>query len=121
MYAAIARKAGAGQRRPPTRGFITDVQTISAYLPYCDAMFVDDECRGLLSEEPLKSRLGYPTRIFSTRTWNDLLSYLDAIEATCTPEHRALVREVYGADWERPFETMYSAVPPSPEAPNASA
>lgn len=30
--------------KPPTRGFMNDVRAISAYAPYVDAMFVDNEC-----------------------------------------------------------------------------
>ena len=107
IYAAVAGRAGRGQGRVPSRGFIMDVRTISAYLPYCDAMFVDNECRGLLAEDRVKNRLGFSTRAFSARTWEDFLAFLDSIEAACSEDHRRLVREVYGDDWEKPFETLY--------------
>jgi len=108
LYAARARKAASGQLRPPRASFVNDVQAISSYLPYCDAMFVDNECRALLVEEPVRSRLGYSTRVFSVSIWSAFTQYLDSLLGTCTDERRALVRTVYGDSWEEPFESMYA-------------
>ena len=68
LYAALARKAVAGQRRPPNRGTANDIEAISFLSPFCDAMFVDRECHALLSDEPLRTeiKLRNPT-IFTTR------------------------------------------------------
>jgi hypothetical protein len=109
LWAARALKAAAGQRAPPRASFATDVGTISAYLPYCDAMFVDNECRALLAEEPVRSRLTFPTRVFSVSTWDQFTAYLDELLASCPEDQRRLVRMVYGDSWEQPFETMYAA------------
>ena len=74
LFAALARRSASGQKRVPNRGTPNDIRFISAYLPYCEAMFVDNEFAQLLSEEPLATAVGdYPTRIFSTRSRNDFL------------------------------------------------
>jgi hypothetical protein len=107
LYAALARKAQAGQVRPPSRGMINDVQVVSALLPYCDAMFLDNEMAGLLNEEPLRTRLDWGTRIFSWNTREQFLEYLDELRAAVPEEHVALVETVYGSDWDTPYTTMY--------------
>lgn len=66
MWAAIARQAAHGGRlKSPSRGMSKDITTISTLLPYCDAMFIDNECRNLLFEEPLRSRIDFGTTLFS--------------------------------------------------------
>lgn len=109
LYAAVARKAAAGQKRPPTRGLVADVGMVSLLLPYCDAMLVDNEIAGYLKEEPLVSFLGFPCKVFSPRTLPQFMTFLDEIEAAATPGHLKKVEEVYGAGWPQPFETLYTA------------
>ncbi|MHB0948724.1 MAG: hypothetical protein ACYC4J_06640 [Gemmatimonadaceae bacterium] len=107
LYAALARKAAAGQKKVPSRGTPTDITAISCFLPYCDAMFLDDQFAGLLQEEPLRSRLApYGTRIFSNRTRDAFLEYLREIEAAAQSDHVALVKRVYGDDWLVPYREM---------------
>lgn len=97
LYAALARRARAGQKGV-TRGMTNDVRMISTLLPHCDLMFVDNECRTLLGENPIPARLGYATtRLFSHSNKNEFLEYLHEIEASASPEHLALVDAVYGA------------------------
>src|SRR5260370_42636779 len=50
MYASLAQKAAAGQKKVPNRGTFTDVNILSTLLPYCDAMFMDNGCRALLQD-----------------------------------------------------------------------
>jgi hypothetical protein len=107
LYAALARKAQAGQVRPPSRGMVNDVQVVSALLPYCDAMFLDNEMAGLLGEEPLRTSLDWGTHVFSWNTRDNFLEYLDAIRAGVSEEHVALVETVYGPDWDTPYTTLY--------------
>ena len=108
LFASISRKAAAGQRRLPTRGFVTDVMMASCLLPYCDAMLVDNEIAAFLSEQPLASEVvRFGTRVLSLNTIQEFFSYLDSIEAAASAEHLELVRTVYGPEWVRPFETVY--------------
>jgi len=107
LYAALARKAQAGQVRSPSRGMINDVQVVSAVLRYCDAMVLYNEMAGLLGEEPLRTSLDWGTRIFSWNTRERFLEYLDEITAAVPDEHVALVETVYGPDWATPYTTLY--------------
>jgi hypothetical protein len=106
LMAAIARRAASGQRRPPSRGMWSDIMAISSYLPYCDVMFVDDECATLLGEGPLKERINYPTKIFSNRTRENFLSYLAGLESEAGPGHRDRVVAVYGESWLTPYRDL---------------
>lgn len=96
LYAALARKARAGQKRPPSQGMTTDIRMISALLPYCDAMFIDNEAHALLNEQPLRTEIDYGTQLFSLNTKERFVDYLKEIEDSATPEHLELVRAVYG-------------------------
>lgn len=95
LYAALARRAGAGQKGV-SRGMTNDIRMISTLLPYCDAMFVDRECHVLLTEKPISERLGYDTLLFSHRNKEEFVTHLEEIETSTTREHLALVEEVYG-------------------------
>lgn len=106
VYAALARRANSGQKCPKKHPF-NDVDVIAAYLPYCDAMFLDKEMESLLGENAVRTRLGYPTRIFSLRNKTQFLAYLDSIEANAPPGHIDLVREVYGNSWEKPYMEVF--------------
>ena len=107
LLAAVARKAASGQRRPPSPGMWNDIVAISSFLPYCDAMFLDNECAGLMREEPLKTKLGhFGTRIFSSRTGDAFLEYLDSLERHAGADHVRLVAEVYGDDWSVPYREL---------------
>lgn len=110
LMAGLARKAMSGQRRPPGRGTGNDLQAIAAYLPYCDAMFVDNQFAGLMREQPLASKLArYKARVFSIRTRSAFLDYLTELEAAVPSEHLARVRAVYGDSWLTSFDTILEA------------
>lgn len=109
MWAAIARQAAHGGRlKLPSRGMGKDITTISTLLPYCDAMFIDKECRNLLSEEPLQSRINYGAKLFSLSNRQEFLDYLDDIKHNASAEHFDLVKGLYGDDFDKPFTTLYT-------------
>lgn len=95
LYAALARRARAGQKRV-SRGMTNDIRMISTLLPYCDAVFVDRECHMLLAENPISERISYGTQVFSHRNKDAFVTYLAEIEASAPRDHLALVGEVYG-------------------------
>jgi hypothetical protein len=101
LLASIARKAGAGQVKPPSRGTFTDVNVISSVMPYCDAIFVDNEYGAYIQE--LGDELDYGTAVFSNNTRDEFLAYLDQIEVMADPKHLRAVRERYGEGWEKPY------------------
>lgn len=108
LLAALARKAAAGRKKPPNQGTANDFNFISVLLPFCDAMFIDNECFGYLMEEPISGNIScYDTQIFSLNNKDAFLEYLDGIEASTPREHFDKVREVYGDDWGRPYVTLY--------------
>lgn len=107
LLAALARKAASGQKTPPNRGTVNDITVISSYLPYCEALYVDDQFAGLLREEPLATRLRpYGARVFSNRTRREFLDHLKAIQVDAPADHLARVSEVYGDGWLTPFHSI---------------
>jgi hypothetical protein len=79
-------------------------------MPACDAIFVDNEVAAFLREEPLRSRLDFGTRVFSQRTKDQFVAYLDEIRASASDEHAEAVREVYGDGYLTPFTEVFSIV-----------
>ena len=107
LYAAMARKAASGRKKPPSKGFKNDVDIVSTLLPYCDVMFVDNEIRAFLSERPLCEKLKYKTQIFSFSNKEKFLECLDGIKDAASKRHLDKVKEVYGEDWGKPYVEMY--------------
>lgn len=95
LWASLARKA-AHQDKLPTKGFSTDVETISCLLPFCDAMFLDVECWNYLRELKTSGRLSYAAQVFSVRTKDEFLSYLSQIRESASSAHVRQVHELYG-------------------------
>ena len=107
LVASLAWRAASGQKRVPGRGTLNDINFISAYLPYCDAMFIDNEFAQLLREGQLAATVkDYPTRIFSARTKKDFLAYLHELEEKAEPTHVELVARTYGETWTEPYRSM---------------
>jgi hypothetical protein len=65
MFAAMAVEASMQQAPRPDQGMWTDISTVSTLLPYCDAMFIDNRCRRLLSAATEGAGLNYDTEVFS--------------------------------------------------------
>jgi hypothetical protein len=107
LAAAMAKQAASGRKRPPGRGFYTDVRIISTLLPYCDAMFIDNEFRAMLSEKPLRDELRYGTKVFSSATGQEFFEYLDDLKASASESQMRAVEEVYGPDWAKPYREIY--------------
>ena len=106
LHASLAWRAASGQKCP-SRGTPNDIAFIAAYLPYCDAMFVDNEFAQLLSEGRLAEAAEvYPTKIFSTRSRDGFLEYLHELEADADPAHLDLVVRSYGETWTEPYRSM---------------
>ncbi len=106
MYAGLARSAGLGKKTPPKS--TADVQFISSYLPYCDAMFVDVESRKLLQELPqgLPKHLKlseFQTKVFSLKQKDEFLKYLDAIVDVIPDDQKKAILDVSGEDYDEPY------------------
>lgn len=107
MFASLSLKAAAGQKRPPNQGTSNDVDMLSTLLPYCDAMFVDNECRALWQDIPRDHKLAYPCALFSPNIRDEFLLYLRQIRDSATPEHLKIVSEIYGPDPLKPPQSIY--------------
>lgn len=106
LMAALAGRAIMGQKKPPDRGMWNDIKTISAFLPYCDAMFVDNYCAALLRENPLRTKIKYPTKVFSKKTSIQFISYLENLEENAGPNHVKSIERYYGQEWLTPFRNI---------------
>ena len=108
LWASLARKAASGMKTPPTTGVVHDIETLAAILPHCDAIFLDNEMRAYLQEQPLRDAVArYGTQVFSMSTKDGFLAYLDDLRAQVPDDHVRLVHTVYGADWPTPFTGLY--------------
>jgi len=111
LLAALARRAAAGQKKLPNEGMIYDFNIISVLLPYCDAMFIDNECRSLLVENELVQELQkYGTKTFSYKNKDEFIQYLDEIEKNASASHIAKVEEVYGEGHVNPYMTIFKNI-----------
>lgn len=99
FYASFARKAGSGQKKPPGQGITNDLNMLSLLLPYCDAMFIDNQCRGCLEEKDVQDHIDYSTRIFSLTNKDEFLEYLEQLEKEFPTEYREKAVELYGEEW----------------------
>jgi|GEM_PF-5778428 len=110
LQAAAARKYCAGQQKSPKHrkaSILSDISTISTLMPFCDAMLIDNECRNYIDEPSVREHIPYSTSLFSTSNRENFLTYLDQIEKHASEGHLAIVREVYGSSWEKPFYNMF--------------
>lgn len=108
FYASFARKAGSGQKKIPDRGMTNDLNILSLLLPYCDAMFIDNQCRGCLEEKDVQSRINYPTRVFSLSGKEDFLAYLEQLEEEYPLECKETAEKLYRRDWIDNPTKLYS-------------
>lgn len=107
LYASIAKSAANGRKNPPSPGMDNDIEVISCYSGFCDAIFLDKECHTYLNQEPLKKELGLGSKVYSVNNKNDFLAYLQSILDNCPKSHIELINEVYGEGWGEPFIEMF--------------
>ncbi len=104
MYASFAHDVSqGGKKRKPTTGTVTDVDMISSLAPYCDLMFLDQENEEILNRPKIQKRLKIKTIFVSMRDKKKILDYLDELLNSITPEHRAILDDKYGANWDQPY------------------
>jgi hypothetical protein len=82
-----------------------DVDSVSSALPYCDAIVVDSEIRGLLELGPVRERLGFDRYVFSQSTLPALHAYLDEVEGQSPPEVVETAVGLYGKP--EPYVTIF--------------
>lgn len=106
MFAGWAHRAANGKKNPPKS--TADVQFISSYLPYCDALFVDKESAAILKEfpkdTPPKFRLNeFRARVFSLGNKEQFLNYLDELVAVIPAEQMEILKDMEGENYGEPY------------------
>ena len=88
---------------------MNDVEIIASYTPYCDTIFIDNECRRLLNQGLKETGYKLTTKVFSQDNKEEFLKYLDEIYGSLSKKHINKVKEVYGEKWLTPYVEMFSA------------
>lgn len=106
MFAGLAHRAVHGKKRPPKS--VVDVEFISSYLPYCDALFVDKESALLLKEfpenAPSYSRLQeFPAKVFSLNNKDEFLDYLDRLIDEIPSDQVDILKDMAGENYVEPY------------------
>jgi hypothetical protein len=107
LWATLARAAQNGKK--DMEGDANDIGVIATILPYCDAIVVDNAWRARLSENPAASEVEkYEAQIFSRKNLEELMAYLDQIEAEAPSHVLEAVKEVYGEEFGEldPFDEV---------------
>lgn len=109
MFAGWAHLAAMGKKKTPKSS--ADVQFISSYLPYCDALFVDIESGTILREFPKDTpeylRLKeFSPRVFTLNEKDRFLDYLDEIVASIPEEQAAILRDMNGENYGEPYWSL---------------
>lgn len=76
-------------------GYFYDVEHISTYAPYCDAIVMDQLMADLVRKSTVNLEERYGTRVFSLNNWPEFLEWLNSLEWGITPEHQAGLSVAY--------------------------
>lgn len=107
LCAGLAHRLVHGGSKNWDASFSNDMDFVSAYLPYCDAMFIENTCADILTSNPARPLVPECDRVFSMRSKDRFLKYLNQLEASVSSEHRARVRDIYGDDWDKPAVEVF--------------
>ena len=94
LRAAMALKTRHSGRKPKA-GDIYDLDILSGYLPYCDAMIIDGEMRSFACEGEAALDTKYNTKLFSAKTLDGFSSWLDEVEESCPEDITRAILAVY--------------------------
>ncbi|WP_416064236.1 hypothetical protein ACK9YZ_14130 [Rhizobium sp. ZK1] len=76
-------------------GFYYDVDHISTYAPYCDAILIDAPMHEIVGRQQVNLGERYGVKVFSRSNWEQMLTWFDEIEAEMTDEHRQALAVAY--------------------------
>lgn len=76
-------------------GFYFDVDHISTYAPYCDAILIDGPMHEIVGRKQVDLEKRYGVRVFSRNNLSDMLAWLNEIEAEMSDEHRQALAVAY--------------------------
>jgi hypothetical protein len=106
LLAAVGWSAALGQLGRVTASLRWDLQSISAYAPYVDAMFVDRQCHRLMRDTPLSDAIPGGLAVFSVENLNAFEDWLDGVEAAAPPRHFELLDQIYGPAWLGTYDRL---------------
>lgn len=101
LFAVLRKRVRDGQfsnrekAKEKLSGLFYDIDAISVYGPYSDAIFIDRAMHQWLEHEDAKIGDKYSFRIFSAENWGDFHAYLDNIEKNCPEEIQRFLPIVY--------------------------
>ncbi len=101
LFAILRKRVKEGQfpnrerAKMKLSGVFYDVEAISIYAPYSDAIFIDRAMHQWLKQEGSDLCNKYSFRIFSALNWEEFYSYLDGIEKNCPEEIQDMLPLVY--------------------------
>ena len=96
LFAALAAQFASGRKKKPSAGLMNDISAISTYVPYVDAMFVDNECAELLRHKRCQAELSYRAKIFCLNESGAFITYLQNIIANTPADVRSFASIIYG-------------------------
>lgn len=76
-------------------GVFEDIKHISLYAPYCDAFVMDKLMADLVGKPTVGLEQRYGVKVFSLNNWDELLEWLNDLEANMSDEHKAGVSAAY--------------------------
>ena len=93
----VKRGAHANREKALERlsGVFEDFKHIALYAPYCDAFVMDKAMAELVGQPTVGLGQRYGVEVFSLNNWDDLLAWLDGLQAGMSDEHKAGVATAY--------------------------
>lgn len=101
LFAVLRKRVRDGQfsNREKAKGKLSglfyDVDAISIYGPYSDAIFIDRAMHQWLEQGDVGIGNKYSFRMFSAENWDEFHAYLDEIERNCSEEIQGFLPIVY--------------------------
>lgn len=97
LKALVKRGAYTNKEKALSRlsGFYYDVKHIATYAPYCQAFVMDQAMAELISHPKIALEQTFGVKVFSPSNWDELFSWLDALEAAMTSEHKQALALAY--------------------------
>ena len=103
LYAEISQRLIQGEGRKGLEMPFFDVDSIAAYLPYCDAMLLTERCTTCYGHQELQMHEGIWVKSFPGLITMSFLEYLDSILTSAPAHHLEMVRQRFGSKWEEPY------------------
>ena len=83
------------EARKRLSGIFGDIQHISLYAPYCDAIVIDKFMADLVCRPTVAIEQRYGVKVFGLSNWDALLTWLDDLETGMSEDHSTGVAAAY--------------------------